>query len=245
MKIGVVCEGPTDLPAVVAFFGDSLKNAGYFPTFEKLFPDPDRTRANGGWGNLFSWLKNHPPATRISRYFGGGLFANFETYQRVDAILFQVDADIIDDDGFRTFANREFGVEIQLAVNPDERARAIREVIELAADAETLTLADKARHVFAVAVESTETWCLAAFNPKPSELEVLRGSELRDEFMKALERSEGREPRESYAECDKNANRRLKYCERFERFSSRVAASCPHFEIPAAQLQRVALGLNS
>jgi hypothetical protein len=240
MKIGVVCEGPTDLPAVVAFFGDYLERAGINPVFKQLFPDPDRTKSQGGWGNLFSWLKNNPPQTRVSRYFGQGLFANFEDYQRIDAILFQVDADVLDDEGFHTFVKREFGIDLPFTDEPVERGALIRRIIEHAADLELLTLADKSRHVFAVAVESTETWCIAAFHQRPDQFETFRSAQLRDEFMKALERSEGRVPLDAYAQCDKSSDRRAKYCKHFRRFSGRVVASCPHFAEAAAALRAIA-----
>lgn len=229
MRIGLVCEGPSDIPAVEHFLYDQLAKLGIQPTFRNLFPDPDNTRPEGGWGNLFLWLARNPPQSRVVRFFQGGLFGGEGATEPLDAIVIQIDADIAEDDIFRRFALERFGVAIGECVDASARASAVSSIAELAADLNELTDVDRRRHVIAVAVESTEAWCVAAFHPQPKQVEELRGSDLTVAFMRALEISEARQPQDWYANCDKDIKRRKNYCQRFGGFSDRVVASCPHF----------------
>ena len=51
MRVGVVCEGPTDWHAIVCFLEASLTDRGIAPVFVEIQPEMDKTnRANGGWG---------------------------------------------------------------------------------------------------------------------------------------------------------------------------------------------------
>ncbi|MCK4712560.1 MAG: hypothetical protein KAT26_06735, partial [Marinosulfonomonas sp.] len=73
MRIGVVCEGPTDFIAIKEFLGASLAKRHINSTFISIQPDPDNTLGDG-WTRVFYWLENNLPQSRIKSYFDGGLF---------------------------------------------------------------------------------------------------------------------------------------------------------------------------
>lgn len=229
MQIGIVCEGPSDVPAVECFFGDQLRRAGIEPKFRNLFPDRDNTRPEAGWSNLILWLLKNPPDVRIARYFSKGLFGGQSASPPLDAILIQMDADVVEDAGFQSFVEARLGIAINDLLQKVNRGSAMSIVIGNAAKLESLTQADQQKHVIAIAVDATETWCLAAFRGQPEDFEDLRGSELTTSFMAALEKSEGREVKDAYANCDKDLKRRERYCKKFAAQSPRIAASCNHF----------------
>lgn len=116
-------------------------------------------------------------------------------------------------------------------------------VLSLAARSREMTQADSSRHVLAPAVESTETWCVAAFSSRPSDLERLSGQELVNEFMCALERSESRNPKASYVNVDKSPHRRSSCCEKHAPQSDRIIAGCPRFQEAHDQLRSLALSI--
>jgi hypothetical protein len=100
MEIGVVCEGPTDFPAIVHFFKHALEQKNITAQFRYLHPDMDKTRPDGGWGAVLLWLKNNPPTSRIQKYFGGGLFQGPLNVDPLDAIVIHLDADVLPDKSF-------------------------------------------------------------------------------------------------------------------------------------------------
>jgi hypothetical protein len=229
MKIGVVCEGPTDYPAIAFFFTHALQVRGIEAEFQLLYPELDQTRPTGGWSNVLLWLQNNPPSSRIQRYFGGGLFGGALAVERLDAIIIHLDVDVLPDFSFINFVKSNYGYDASDSKNPADRAKQITDIISLSARIEEMTVADRNRHVPAPAVESTETWCVAAFTAQPQNLEVLRGASLTNSFMTALERSEGRVPQASYQNVDKNVQRRQRFCETHATGSPRIINGCQHF----------------
>lgn len=230
MRVGVVCEGPSDYPAISIFLADALQRRSITAEVRPVFPELDRTRPEGGWGNVLLWLKRNPPETRIAKYFNGGLFAGELATTPLDALVFHLDADIVDDELFRGYVKKTYEHEVALHNQPAERAGSIKQVLRLAADLENLTQTDVQKHVLAVAVEATESWCVAAFHAQPGEYEVLRGQALIDAFMTVLERSEGRQPQGNYANIDKNADRRRRFCRKHAAGSERLIQTCDQFK---------------
>lgn len=229
MKIGVVCEGPTDFVAIESFMGYALEKRGVSAQFKSLFPKHDRTRPEGGWSSLLLWLNNNPPDLRVQRYFRGGLFAGALASDVLDAVLVQIDADVLDDAGFRRFVMERYGYQVSQPDSSRLRARELETVLRLAAQFASMTEDDVRRHVCAVAVEATESWCVAAFHPQHIAVEELRGTHLTNSFMTVLERSEGRNPQPQYASIDKNTDRRTAYCNRHRTGGVRVVNSAPVF----------------
>ncbi|MFA6123643.1 MAG: hypothetical protein WC704_07435 [Sphingomonas sp.] len=229
MHIGVVCEGPTDYPAIICFFGEALKARDINATFNALFPEMDRTRPEAGWANVLLWLKNNPPAKRIQQYFGGGLFGGNLSGEQYDAIIIHLDTDIIEHESFINFARESYNYNISTGGDCEARAAEISAVIQIAADFNSMTQRDQSRHVPTPAVESTENWCVAAFHGQPENFELIRGNELTNRFMAALEMSESRSPQDQYTNVDKDNNRRKRFCERHAGGASRVISGCKQF----------------
>lgn len=236
MKIGVICEGRSDFPAIVHFFRNALRANGVEPQFTPLFPKMDETRPAAGWPNVLLWLDENRPAARIQRYFRGGLFGGGLKTDSIDAIIIHLDADVLGDESFCNFVESRYGFRPDAPDAIPERGGEIHRVLNIARGDDEMTEGDVARHVNAVAVEATETWCVAVFHSQAGQWEALRGEDLRNQFMRALEISESREPQDSYEKTDKSYARRSRYCEKYEAFSDRVSNSCTHFQAAQAKL---------
>ena len=236
MRVGVVCEGPTDFFAIKSFFGHALKNDGINAQFVRIPPKSDNTNPEGGWGNVLLWLDRNNPAYRIQIHFGGGLFQEPVDKPRLNALLIQLDSDIL---GKQSFTNRVSNAYDLAVENPDdaqERADEIRKVIRSAAKFDDMTEHEKALHVIAPAVESTEAWCVAAFTTPTPNCELLNGQNLRDAFMSVLERSEGRNPSPPYSRIDKDQKRRKDFLAIHAQGSARVRGGCQQFDQAYQQL---------
>jgi hypothetical protein len=237
LRVGVVCEGPTDYPAIVAFMGEALAAAGIAASFIGIQPDMGRTLQNAEWGNLECWLKSNPPAQRIRVHFDGGLFQRNMSAKACDVLLIQMDSDILDDGAFQAHLRNDYDFALVGASKPSERGRQIVQVLELWSKVNELTAVDRQRHIFAPAVESTETWCVAAFDHKYQDPETLRGAALIQAFMEALETSESR-PIKTYVEADKQEERRKIFCEKHSSTGhARIMEACPHFAQAITQLK--------
>ena len=231
MNIGVICEGPTDFHAIESFLGHSLKLAGLQPKFDAIQPTVDETQHEGGWGNVLLWLDNNIPAFRMQEYLNGGAFAGSQSLKSYDCLLIHLDSDILDDEDFRKYVYREYGYKIGKVNTPSRRAGEIRSVISHAARHKDMTQAEIMQHVSAPAVESTETWCVAAFHKRKQNFESLSGQQLIDVFMSALERSGGKTPNSPYGkEASKDVKRRKRYCKQFAGQSDRIINGCPQFK---------------
>ena len=229
MRVGVVCEGPTDWHAIVCFLGTSLTARGIAPVFIDIQPETDRTNPpEGGWGAVLNWLRNNPPESRVDAYFDRGLFGGRLSAKRCDVMVFQMDADILSDRSFQHWVTGNLGYEVVDSGDPMQRGSEIRSIIEIAGDFVELSIRASQRHIPAPAVESTETWCVAAFRVLCGDPEVLRGPDLCLEFMTALHRSENR-PVQQFAHIDKQPNRRRRYCEKHSAGFERLEAQCLHY----------------
>ncbi|MEQ1538498.1 MAG: hypothetical protein ABL928_06195 [Sphingorhabdus sp.] len=240
MRIGVICEGPSDYHAIESFFGHSLGEAGVRTEFKALQPQMDRTQPEAGWGNVLLWLKKNPPATRIQSYFGGGLFGGSLATEPFDCLLIQIDSDILGDAAFAKFVSDNYGIILNNPQTPDQRASAIRCILQNASQFQDMTSADVARHLLAPAVESTEAWCVAAFTVPTINFESLAGQALVDAFMTVIEKSEGRQPQAGYAKIDKSPKRREKFCKQHSNGSARIVAGCAQFGAVHNQLVSLA-----
>jgi hypothetical protein len=230
MRIGVICEGPTDFYAIESFLGHSLSENGINANFIALQPAMDRTQPEGGWGNVLLWLKNNPPQARIQKYFNGGSFGGALSTLPFDCLLIQLDSDILGEESFTQYMKTTHNFSPSIPDNPNDRAHEITEVIAHVGQFNDMSKADRDRHLPAPAVESTEAWCVAAFNSQQSEFECLKGGELTNAFMAVCQRSEGRTPQDNYTQIDKSQSRRKTFCEKHKSGSSRIIKSCQQFE---------------
>ena len=229
MRIGVVCEGPTDAHAIVCFLHASPTHRGITPNFIPIQPDTDNTRPpDGGWGAVFLWLKKNPPRSRTRTYFHGGLFADDLSAKRCDVMVFQLDTDILSDLGFQNWTKEHYGYSVANLPDPVERGKEITEIIERVGKFSMLSIADMRRHIPAPSVESTETWCIAAFRHLSLDPETLSGIALCREFMTALHRFENR-PIGNFVHIDKNPDRRHRFCENNSGGFARLERQCYHY----------------
>ena len=137
MRVGVVCEGPTDWHAIVCFLEASLTDRGTAPVFVEIQPEMDKTnRANGGWGAALNWLKQNPPESRTQSYFNGGLFDDDLSAKQCDVMVFQMDADILSDCIFQDWTKRNLDYDVANSGDPVQRGNEIRSIIEIAGDFE-------------------------------------------------------------------------------------------------------------
>lgn len=229
MRIGVVCEGPTDFYAITHFIGGWLDVQGVNSTMVAIQPDMDNSRPEGGWANVFTWLNKNNAQSRVIRFFGAGLFRGALGSEPLDAIIIQVDTDILDDKGFSNYINETYGYTVNRPVDPVGRRVEMQRVIELACDFASITEVDVNRHIIAPAVENTETWCIASFYPAENQCESISPIGVITPFMVALERSEGRQPKAGYINVDKDCDRREAFCRAFRSQAGRVYEKCAAF----------------
>lgn len=162
MRIGVVCEGQTDNPAITNFLRASLQGQGITPVFVPIQPENDRTKPrDGGWYKVLNWLRKNPPKSRIANYLSGGLFDDDLSTKRCDVLVLQMDSDILSECGFQKWIRQNLGHGVTDSPDPMHRGSEIRSIIEIAGKFKKLSDDESKRHIPAPAVESTETWCVA------------------------------------------------------------------------------------
>ena len=224
MRIGVICEGPTDYVAIESFFGAALADRNFNVTFVSLQPDMDATQSHGGWTLVETWLNNNPPLARVRRYFGGGLFANDLDTKQCDVFLIQIDSDILDDESFVASVQNKYEINANGIVGSNDRQEKIIDILRSWCNLTECNDDDKNRHIICPAVENTEAWCIAAFSRYPG-IEELSKAELIVPFMTAMHRSEGREIPDEILRIDKSLERRKSFCRANAQSGSRSAQS--------------------
>jgi hypothetical protein len=226
MKIGVVCEGPTDFVAIRDFVGAALERRGISVTFLPLQPRPDCTD-DGGWTRVIFWLEKNAPAVRMNSILGAGVFEDDLDSRICDALIIQMDSDILGEASFVNFMESK-GLN---ALNPDEplqRGSEIDRVLTHFARLTELNEADALKHALGPAVESTETWCVAAFCRLADDPELLKDAYLFQVFGRYLTKSEGSESVGPFGPPNKSVKRRRAFCER-HRNSVYLEAQAFHF----------------
>lgn len=239
MRVGIVCEGPTDFYAIKSFLGNALEASNLVCEFHAIQPEMDQTLPEAGWGNVLLWLYNNPPALRIEKYFGGGLFGGNLSTPPMDALIFQIDSDILGDESFASYLRGNFDYTVRTPVDPAGRAAEIRTVLTLAIGAAEMNAVDLERHVLLPAVESTEASCVAAFSGQHVDAEQLSGQAMIDAFMSALETTEGNVPSLPYARINKSPARRQRLCQRLANSSHRVVDRCASFRDCLTRLENL------
>lgn len=231
LRVGVVCEGPTDFYAISEFLTDALNRAGKNIIFVPIQPDMDSTRQDAGWTNVCTWLQKNSPETRASRYFGQGLFANDLNTKSCDVILVQIDTDFIGNSVFSHKFEELVGRQISISTNPTQRAAEMLSFLQSICKTETMTSADQGRYILLPMVEASETWCIGAFSRCTDNLEELSSAELTQKFMAVLLQSEGLQVNGPFAKTDKTKERRRDFCKRHRGGSRWLANSCAQFSI--------------
>ena len=237
-RIGLVCEGQTDRDAIECYVKRSLSNHGISNvTFLELPAYRDNTIAITGWGMVINWLSQNPAKRKhyLQDVFAGGL-----NTQQCDALVIHLDADNLSDSDFQTHIQSRFKTTVQTPSSPRDRGSELRRIMEHVAKFNSLTNSERDRHVVAAAVESTETWCLSAFQVRQGNPERLSGSSLCTQFMIALHQSEGRPTTgRPFRKISKAVRRRKRLCSRTARHASRIESQCYHYEKLISDLRQV------
>ncbi|WP_173976881.1 hypothetical protein [Magnetospirillum sp. LM-5] len=231
LRIGIICEGPTDFVVIRAFVGASLTAEGVDAEIIDIQPEMDgkAAGAHAGWGNIEQWLLRNPPDRRVREFLRGGLFMHDLHAKACDVMLIQMDADILDEPGFQTRMFHAHGMTVIPPAEPADRGAVVCNILARWARLDACSDADTRRHLLVPAVESTETWCLAAFRDHPDNVERLRGDELNRAFMDAVLLSE-RRPTGIATEIDKDPKRREKFCRLHAQGHGRLRRQCGHFD---------------
>ena len=212
MRIGIVCEGPTDALAIENFVRASMCDRDFPVEFVRLQPEFDHTQ--GGWTNMVLWLENNPPQSRVYTYLKG-LFGGENSAKKCDVILLHLDADLLSKEDFGSVMSSKYHLELHDSSDPQSRGSQIVMAITEVGRFSELADSDLQRHVIAPAVESTETWCVGVFQHLPGvDIETLVGEKLRDAFMDVLNRSEGRQTAGPYRRLSKSVRRRKRFCKK-------------------------------
>ena len=237
MRVGLVCEGPTDVEAIKAYLGASMGKRQKYIEFVELTPATDKTNVVAGWHSVLKWLEDNPPVSRVKAYFDGGIFEGERSAVRCDVVVVQLDSDILEEEGFRTHVESKFGINLGEPSSPTSRGEEVQKILDLAMIRGALTEIDEKRHIVAPAVESTETWCIAAYKWWPEEnLEEIRGQELGRRFMEALHQSEQR-VMQTFGKIDKSRTRRKRFCEKHKGNVERLEQQCYHYRVLLKQVE--------
>jgi hypothetical protein len=214
MRIGVVCEGVTDFVAIREFMGAKLETSSMSIEFIQIQPRPDRTNS-GGWPQVVAWLKDNPPQSRVMRFLNGGIFDEQVDSKACDALVIQIDTDVLDSQDFVSHLN-SLGMSPQSLDKPIERAALVEQLLRDLSLVGEVSEYYRKRHVFVGAAESTEAWCIAAFHKVKFNPEELKGQDLWNAFMEVLLKSEGRtsSPLSSsdFGLPTKDIKRRYRFC---------------------------------
>ncbi|AFO91545.1 hypothetical protein [Phaeobacter inhibens] len=212
MRIGIVCEGQTDFIAIERLVGLSFRARDIDVSFVSLQPPVDNTRAGAGWPQVLRWIEKNPIGQRNVQHFGRGLFAKDLSAKRCDAILFQMDTDIIGEQSFENKVRND-GYAAATPSEPRQRAVFIADVLAHYLDYSNLDSTLQRKHFLFPAVESTETWCIAAADNFEQDPETFGLADLVHHFGCLVSDVCGQPRRDSYTKINKRQILRRKVCE--------------------------------
>lgn len=237
ITIGVVCEGPSDIHPIAAYFAARLASAGITAHFKQLQPEPDATNPEAGWGNIEYWLESNPPENRVQQYLVGLFDSNLDA-KKCDAFLIQMDVDHVSHPSFKTRMEQKYGL-VSSTNTKAARIKFAKDSLTEWAQLAACTTAIGDKHVLVAAADSSESWCIAAFSNVQGDVEAIGGQQKTTLFMDALHKSESR-PCAPCTAIDKSPARRARYCEKYKPFHQRVYDQCEQFRLAADALVALA-----
>lgn len=234
-RIGLVCEGETDRVAIEWYVRKSLVERGFSEITVCKIPNyTDQTSKSKdihGCTMVLAWL-SQPPGKRqrfLVELFGGGLGT-----EKFDAIVVHLDADNLSKREFRQHVRNQYSMTVKNPRLPEKRGMELRRIIMSVAKLDKLSRG----YAIAVAVESTETWCLSSFRNISGDAESISGSDLVQQFMSALHRFENR-PIGSFTNVDKTAIRWERFCRHQSTKVELLELQCYHYKKFISDLVRV------
>jgi hypothetical protein len=229
MRIGVICEGQTDFVAIKIFLEQELSHLGKRVTFDMIQPAYDNSLPSG-WSQVLLWLEGNELPFRSALYLKGeSLFAVEDEEAKYDALLFQMDCDIIGHESFEAFI-RKRKISYTPPVNIIDRGNVIRHVLLSIAGHASDTVSLRHKEVMTPIVESSEAWLLAAENVANNP-EGLIGQPLIDAFGALMARCLGRPPQSNYSVINKTTKTRMRICNVIVKTSSPAGRSHHYDEV--------------
>lgn len=239
MRIGVICEGPTDFVVMRSFFTSDLAGDIHGLEFDLIQPALDNTLP-GGWSQVLYWLENNPPENRNSLYRKGqSLFLEESEDEKFDALIFQIDTDIIGEPGFERYCE-DRGVIALRPQLPTERANFVRHVLINMSANTSLDQALNSGEIPIAIVEACETWVVAA-GVDGCDAESMSPNETCDNFGRVLAKHSGQPERESYRKINKNVQSRQRLCSQLCRHCT-PRGRATHYDISLSHIRRATIG---
>ena len=224
VRIGVVCEGDTDKVAIEWFVRMSLLIRGFDDIAVcKIASYTDQTsRDVQGFTGVLAWL-SQPPEQR--RRFFVDLFGGDVRTEKFDAIVVHLDADNLSTKEFRNHVRNRYDTDVKNHRLPAKRGFELRQLI--------MSVGKMGKigdgYAVAVAVESTETWCLSSFRDLPNDPESMSGAPLVQQFMDALHAFE-RRPKRVFRKANKDPIRWERFCRSTYENVEMLERQCFHYK---------------
>ena len=232
VRIGVVCEGETDRVAIEWFVRMSLVIRGFDEIAVcRIASYTDQTsRDTQGFTGVLAWLSQSPEQRQ--RFFVD-LFGGDVRTEKFDAIVVHLDADNLSTKEFRNHVHSKYGKDVKNHRIPEKRGFEIRQLI--------MSVGKMGKvgdgYAVAVAVESTETWCLSSFRELRDDPESMSGATLVQQFMDALHAVE-RRPTEVFRKANKDPIRWERFCRRTYENVEVLERQCFHYKKLVTDLVR-------
>lgn len=229
MRIGVVCEGQTDFLAIKIFLEREFVGLGKSVIFDMIQPAYDNSLPSG-WPQVLLWLENNELPFRSALYLkGDSLFAVEDDDAKYDALLFQIDSDIIGEASFEAFVKKR-SILYTPPLNNFGRGNAIRHVLLSISGHASDAVSLRHKEVMALIVESSEAWVLAAENIANNPEELI-GQPLINEFGALVARSSGQAPKADYSSINKTTKTRERICNIIAKTSTPAGRSHHYDEV--------------
>lgn len=168
MKVGVVCEGIHDFPALDVLVRELANAAGIADvTCSRLQPNGDATSnaGDGGWTKVAAWCEDHTGRT-LDTFLGAPLFEGDEVF---DILVIHLDGDIAEK------CAEKYAVTLPHPITVASRIRLLADLIDQ-------WLAPKPEYAAKIKVAiptlMTETWMLAGVSTQNHAWESIAAKEL-------------------------------------------------------------------
>ena len=100
----IICEGNTDYFAVKYFLGNALAEGKEISAHFVR-----NTNLTGGWGHVLGWLNRRNPKYRMQNFFKSGIFSGRLGIPPIDALVIQLDSDVLGNPEFTNYVRKNYG----------------------------------------------------------------------------------------------------------------------------------------
>jgi hypothetical protein len=226
-QFALVTEGKTDQIVLSTLLSQTFLNCDR-NAFQYLQPNIDNTNkettSEGGWRQVNLWCLRNPPAVRQA-LFKDGLFTTTLSSTTYKALIIHLDGDLCDKADFKdshTLNEADFDLQ-----QVEGRSQYLSAVLQ-----HWLNTEIEEPIIFALAIESIETWLLAGLGHDLQDIENDRDPE--QTLLSLLK--EDKRPLGKVAQASQKTLKKTKTPEQYKKLSNQAAknidqikASCPHF----------------